>query len=66
MDSVVWGSDTTPSLPEVPKQPILVDLGGSGFVFTSGGIAHNIDAATLEELSTPNFSPRLPAAKNNG
>jgi hypothetical protein len=63
MDQALWGTDSTPSLPEVPKNPIWVDLGGSGFVFTSGGIAHNIDAATLEELATPTFGPMLPEVK---
>ena len=60
----MWGTDSTPSLPEPPQNPVWVDLGGSGFVFTSGGIAHNIDAVTLEELATPKFGPMLPEVRN--
>ncbi len=54
-----WGSDTPISLPAVPPLPMLVDLGGSGFGFTAGGICHNITAAQLEEMAIPNFAPPM-------
>jgi hypothetical protein len=38
---------------------MLVDLGGSGFGFTAGGLCHNITAAQLEEMATPPFAPPL-------
>ena len=54
-----WGSDTPISLPTAPTAalPMLVDLGGSGFGFTAGGICHNITADQLEDLSIPTFAP---------
>ena len=56
-----WGSDTPISLPSAPTAslPMLVDLGGSGFGFTAGGICHNITAAQLEEMATPPFAPPI-------
>lgn len=58
MASTSWGTDTLISMPEPPSrdQPALVDLGG-GFVFTAGGIAHNLTTADAEELLTPTFMP---------
>lgn len=38
---------------------MLVDLGGSGFGFTAGGICHNITAAELEEMAVPFFAPPI-------
>lgn len=61
MDKAYWGGDVQPSRPEVPPLPILVDLGGSGFVFTAGGIAHNVDEVTIEQYITPNLSPNIPS-----
>lgn len=54
-----WGSDVPISLPSAPttQYPMLVDLGGSGFGFTAGGICHNVTAADLEELAVPPYSP---------
>jgi hypothetical protein len=60
MDKGIWGADVTPSHPSPPPQPILFDLSGSGFVFTAGGIAHNVSATDIEEMLTPNYSPILP------
>ncbi len=56
-----WGADTQISLPSAPSPdlPMLVDLGGSGFGFTAGGICHNITQAQLEEMATPSFAPIL-------
>lgn len=61
-----WGSDTQISLPTVPSasQPVLVDLGGSGFGFTAGGICHTITADQLEELQQPTFAPLLDVTTN--
>ena len=55
----VWGSDAMPSRPEPLRRPALVDLGGSGFVFTSAGIAHNVTQDVIEEMMTPTFAPLL-------
>jgi hypothetical protein len=38
---------------------MLVDLGGSGFGFTAGGICHNITASQLEEMAIPAFAPPM-------
>jgi hypothetical protein len=57
MDRPIWGANIRPSLPEPPSLPVLVDLGGSGFCFTAGGIAHMINDIDLEEYATPNFTP---------
>lgn len=56
-----WGTDTTVSLPSVPSEdyPMLVDLGGSGFGFTAGGICHNVTQADIEELATPPMAPPI-------
>lgn len=56
-----WGTDGPPSLPSVPSQdyPMLVDLSGSGFGFTAGGICHNVTQSDVEELATPSFSPPI-------
>jgi hypothetical protein len=56
-----WGADTQISLPNAPTEdlPMLVDLGGSGFGFTAGGICHNVTEAQLEELRTPFFAPPM-------
>jgi hypothetical protein len=53
----LWAGDGNISLPNPIPQPALVDLGGSGFVFTAGGIALNVTAGDLEELATPRFAP---------
>jgi hypothetical protein len=62
MEKALWGTDVTPSHPDEPPMPVLVDLGGSGFVFTAGGIAHNVDAETIQDFITPNFAPIPPLA----
>ena len=56
-----WGSDVPISLPTAPTAalPMLVDLGGSGFGFTAGGICHNITADQLEEMAVPFFAPPM-------
>jgi hypothetical protein len=43
-----WLTDTIPSLPNPPPRPIVVSLGG--FVFTTGGIAHNVTSVDKEEI----------------
>lgn len=52
-----WGSNVTPSLPEPLQRPALVDLGGSGFCFTSAGLAHYVTEAELEFYLNPTFAP---------
>ena len=61
MSTPSWGSDVPISLPTAPTAdlPMIVDLGGSGFGFTAGGICHNITSADLEELATPTFAPPM-------
>lgn len=60
MEKAYWGANVRPSMPQIPPLPILLDLGGSGFVFTAGGIAHNVDQVTIEEYTTPNLAPNIP------
>jgi hypothetical protein len=57
----LWGSDTTISIPTAPskQRPILIDLGGSGFGFTAGGIAHTVSQSDIEELQIPAFAPPM-------
>ena len=43
---------------------MLVDLGGSGFGFTAGGICHNVTSAQLEEMATPTFAPPINVTPN--
>lgn len=50
-----WSSDVRVSLPMVAEQPAGVDM--SGFVFTTGGIAHGITEEGYARLSTPDFRP---------
>jgi hypothetical protein len=57
MDRAEWGSDVKPSLPVPPVHPILVDLDGSGFCFTTGGIAHLVNESDLEHFITPTNTP---------
>lgn len=59
-----WGADCPISLPTVPPLPMLVDLGGSGFGFTAGGICHNVTSAQLEEMATPTFAPPINVTPN--
>jgi hypothetical protein len=60
MDKAIWGTDVDPSRPDVPPQPVLIDLGGSGFAFTTGGIAHNVTQLDIEDYTTPTFAPTTP------
>jgi hypothetical protein len=55
MATEVWGSDVPISMPEPPRRPIMVNFGGFGM--TTGGIAHNITEADIEEMFTPFFGP---------
>lgn len=63
MAIINYGADGMISLPSAPTTdlPMLVDLGGSGFGFTAGGICHNITESQLEELRTPSFAPPMVA-----
>ena len=55
-----WGSDTLISMPMPIDRslPALIGL-GSGWVMTAGGIAHDLDESTWEEMVTPSFAPLL-------
>jgi hypothetical protein len=53
----MWGTDGEISLPTPPKKPILIQLGNTGFAFTTGGITHNVTASDIEELATPGWIP---------
>ena len=50
-----WGGDTSPSLPEALHRSRCIDMGG--FVFTDGGIAHDLCQAEVERLRIPPFAP---------
>lgn len=52
-----WSTDTFISqpLPASKEMPVLVSFGGFGF--TSGGIAHDVTEAQVEEIFTPMFAP---------
>ena len=55
-----WASDALISMP-LPlnrRLPGLISV-GAGWVMTAGGIAHDLDDATWEELATPSFAPLL-------
>jgi hypothetical protein len=51
-----WGGDVPPSLPDPIARQRFVDMGG-GFVFTDGGIAHDVSEADIERLRIPPFAP---------
>lgn len=59
MTNPIWGADTIVSMPTPLQkgQEALVDMGG--FTFTESGIAHNLNAATVEEYLTPTFRPYI-------
>lgn len=63
----LWGTDGVISMPKPSPNSVLIELGDSGFVFTKGGIAHNITDADIEELSTPGFiaPPNMPQTQGN-
>lgn len=50
-----WGGDTPPSLPEALQRTKYVDMGG--FIFTDGGIAHDVSHTDIERLRVPPFAP---------
>jgi hypothetical protein len=53
---IYWSADVRVSMPMVPDQPVGVDM--SGFVFTTGGMAHDITVEGYARLSTPDFRPQ--------
>jgi hypothetical protein len=53
-------SDTVPSLPGPPQRPVQIEL-GTGFVFTTGGIAHSITQAEMDDLVSGLFGPNDPS-----
>jgi hypothetical protein len=54
-DDAQWGSDVRVSMPLPPTNRVGVVM--SGFAFTEGGMAHDIDEATYARLSVPDFAP---------
>lgn len=64
----LWGTDGKISLPVPSPNDVLIKLGDSGFVFTNGGIAHDVTEADLEEIATPGFipPPELPQTSTGG
>jgi len=50
-----WAGDTSPSLPEANTKPRRVVFGG--FCWGDYGIAHDIDAVTIERLRVPPLAP---------
>lgn len=50
-----WSSDVPVSMPLPSDQEVGVKM--SGFVFTAGGMAHDITPESYSRLSTPTFAP---------
>jgi hypothetical protein len=50
-----WAGDTSPSLPEANTKRIFVHFGG--FVFTDGGMAHDISSDDVSRLRVPPYAP---------
>ena len=50
-----WSADVPVSMPMPSDQEFGVSM--SGFVFTAGGIAHEISHDSYARLSTPDFAP---------
>jgi len=65
-----FATDGPISLPVPPTRPVLVDFGGFGF--TTGGLAHNITTATIEDIFANFFQPpgvtlyKLPPSVSHG
>lgn len=55
--SELWATDTAVSRPEPmdPDAPVVVNFGGIGF--TTGGMAHNLTQADVEDIFTPYYAP---------
>lgn len=51
-----WGADAPVSKPEGLVRTALASL-GEGWAFTSGGIAHDLTDADVEELFRPSYAP---------
>lgn len=52
-----WAADVPVSQPEpLGKRPAMVTFEG-GFVFTTGGIAHDLTPTQAEEVFTPTYAP---------
>lgn len=52
-----WASDVPVSQPSpLADLPAMVSFDG-GFVFTTGGIAHDLDVADVEDVFTPTYAP---------
>jgi len=63
-----WGADVPISMPNPLRKdlPKMISL-GVGWAMTSGGIAHDLDDPTWEEVATPGFAPLVtePSRLNN-
>lgn len=56
-----WSADVPVSMPK--PSPLDKGVQMQGFIFTAGGIAHDIPASEYVRLSTPDWQPRVvPAA----
>jgi hypothetical protein len=51
-----WVSDTIPSLPNPPNRLVQIEL-GDGFVFTTGGLAHAVTKAEIDDLISGLYGP---------
>jgi hypothetical protein len=54
-NNTFWASDVRVSMPVPSTWPRGMTMGG--FVFTAGGLAHDISEADFMSMSTPNFHP---------
>lgn len=50
-----WAGSIPPSLPDPISHPRMVVFGG--FVFTDGGIAHDITEVEILEMQVPPYAP---------
>lgn len=55
VEPTLWASDVKVSMPLPPKVPRQVPM--FGFAFTEFGLAHDIDAASYAQISTPSYIP---------
>lgn len=54
----LWSSDVPISVPEPPKDPVLVPMGGLGI--TQYGMVHDLTPTEFDFYRRPSYAPELP------